>query len=566
MLNTLNYLAEVVHRTESESAALFRLRRNACWEFVESCHVNTAGEASKSRKPDTVEYLEHIDRIISSTGSNIVFENGEKGEYFHNSAMIIVRLNRQPIACISVRGLTRRDNLKNVINWARNRYIKALENYNRDRFLKRTTNFSTATLEKSRVSQILEQFTEDLSASSVILVPENMDLNRENIYLNGNWERSRSRKFLKNKRALRRAIAGTASSEIKLVDGQSNIYSIQSFTSVNKPLFYNTGSVYCYRTINSPGNNFILLICWHDGCVLFPGEFETLMSMADKISIAVTYHFDHARQLEINSNRVARNLTFRSDKIYQFTRHEIKNLASTSSATLEALRDDLSHFANKHESPLPKNAKMRIRTLFDKFSRINRALSSLGTVNENELSWQRDVFEVRDKIQTVANSFSDQFGRNDINFDLAGDRKRIDGYPHIFEQIFVNLFENSLKAFDRNVNSGAKWIILDVEDDGEIVEIVYKDSAGGIRLLIEPEAKETKLATAQESERVFEIGFSTDSGTGFGMAIARSCIQVHHGDIRVVNNTETGVEIRLNVRQSALATSDALLVLRTVGR
>ncbi|MCM2374332.1 ATP-binding protein [Aporhodopirellula aestuarii] len=91
------------------------------------------------------------------------------------------------------------------------------------------------------------------------------------------------------------------------------------------------------------------------------------------------------------------------------------------------------------------------------------------------------------------------------------------------EQVFRNLFENSLAATDDPVR-----IKIDCQrSDTDHVRILISDNGPGLNI--------------EQREKVFEPFYTTKStGTGLGMSIVARIIEAHHGTIRVIEPPETG--------------------------
>lgn len=85
-----------------------------------------------------------------------------------------------------------------------------------------------------------------------------------------------------------------------------------------------------------------------------------------------------------------------------------------------------------------------------------------------------------------------------------------------FEQVFRNLFENSLAASNHPLE-----IQIDcVKTADQHLEIAIADNGPGL--------------DAEQRLRIFDAFYTTkDTGTGLGMAIVKRIVEAHHGDIRV---------------------------------
>ena len=89
--------------------------------------------------------------------------------------------------------------------------------------------------------------------------------------------------------------------------------------------------------------------------------------------------------------------------------------------------------------------------------------------------------------------------------------------PNILGQVLINLFSNSQKAISHLEN---KWIKIDLEKTGTIVNLYFTDSGEGI--------------SPEIAKRIFEPFFTTQThseGSGFGLSISRSLLSSMGADI-----------------------------------
>ncbi|MGE4399471.1 MAG: ATP-binding protein [Campylobacterales bacterium] len=111
----------------------------------------------------------------------------------------------------------------------------------------------------------------------------------------------------------------------------------------------------------------------------------------------------------------------------------------------------------------------------------------------------------------------------DIHFNHDG-KNYITGYKNELEQVFLNILSNAKDAL-LETKPENMFINIAVSNNGDYVDIVFEDSAGGIKEGI--------------MERVFEPYFTTKEqgkGTGIGLYMSRQIIERHlHGELSVTN-------------------------------
>lgn len=100
------------------------------------------------------------------------------------------------------------------------------------------------------------------------------------------------------------------------------------------------------------------------------------------------------------------------------------------------------------------------------------------------------------------------------------------------QQVILNLMMNGFEAM-RHIDTKHRELSIETGMHGkEHVLILVRDSGPGI--------------PAQQIDRIFEPFFTTKpEGLGMGLAICRSIVEVHGGNISVANNPEKGVSFRV---------------------
>jgi PAS domain S-box-containing protein len=100
------------------------------------------------------------------------------------------------------------------------------------------------------------------------------------------------------------------------------------------------------------------------------------------------------------------------------------------------------------------------------------------------------------------------------------------------EQMFRNLFENSLAACDDPVR-----VRVDCKCDGqEMIFVNVEDNGPGLN--------------AEQRQKIFHPFFTTKSrGTGLGMSIVQRIVEAHGGDVQVVDSVGGGAKFRMRLRK-----------------
>lgn len=111
----------------------------------------------------------------------------------------------------------------------------------------------------------------------------------------------------------------------------------------------------------------------------------------------------------------------------------------------------------------------------------------------------------------------------DLEYDLSASSDLVLGDPAQIQQVFFNLLNNAIQAF--NETHTERFIRIRTEIVKDDLKIIIQDSAGGIPLSF--------------LSQIFDPFFTTKSsshGTGLGLNVVKQIIQKHQGQISVVNH------------------------------
>jgi C4-dicarboxylate-specific signal transduction histidine kinase len=132
---------------------------------------------------------------------------------------------------------------------------------------------------------------------------------------------------------------------------------------------------------------------------------------------------------------------------------------------------------------------------------------------------------VRDVLVLLSSELRE--ARVDIRLDLAGDLPMIVGNRVQLQQVLVNLVLNAADAMRGREGEHRMAVRTRAEDDG--VEIAVRDNGPGLE--------------SGEESRIFEPFVTTKTqGMGVGLAISRTVVRAHGGEIRARNHPGGGAE------------------------
>jgi len=174
-----------------------------------------------------------------------------------------------------------------------------------------------------------------------------------------------------------------------------------------------------------------------------------------------------------------------------------------------------------------------LTTIFKEEQKLGRYIEELldmGRFEGTDYSYQRNLLDLTDLLESLADSFSAEAVNKELDFsssiepDLAlfGDRERL-------SQAFSNLIGNAIKYTEQGSVS-LKAVFSEAEDE---IVITVKDSGIGI-----PE--EDQKAIFAMFYRVEDKDVRSKGGTGVGLYIAERVIGRHGGRIELESNPGKG--------------------------
>lgn len=119
---------------------------------------------------------------------------------------------------------------------------------------------------------------------------------------------------------------------------------------------------------------------------------------------------------------------------------------------------------------------------------------------------------------------------------LADGLAQVDGDPVLIEQVLLNLVRNAIEAVCDK--AGERRVALTTAAEEGVVEVIVLDTGPGL--------------AAEVAESVFEPFFTTKpDGMGMGLALSRSIVRSHGGELSVAANQPCGCRFRFTLPQSA---------------
>lgn len=210
--------------------------------------------------------------------------------------------------------------------------------------------------------------------------------------------------------------------------------------------------------------------------------------------------------------------------------HELRTPLAILRGELEALQDGV--------RSLTPEAVRSLQAEVGALAALVEDLRELSAADVGSVVYERQELDLGELVRTALYAFRDRFIEHDLTVDTAGiaaQRIAVVGDARRLTQLFNNLFENTLRYTDRG---GRVKVGLKNTDQG--VELAIEDSAPGVPAPLLPRLFERLFRV--ESSRNRSLG-----GAGLGLALCRSIVGGHHGDIEASASSIGGLRIRVRL-------------------
>ena len=203
--------------------------------------------------------------------------------------------------------------------------------------------------------------------------------------------------------------------------------------------------------------------------------------------------------------------------------HELRTPLSIIQGNTEAMLDGLYPADRPHLEPVLEEARVMARLLED--------LRVLSTAEAGVLPLHRETVEPSQLVEDAAAAFRSEAESAgiDLSFRISGAVRPLDVDPVRIGEVLANLLSNALRA----TASGGTVIVSTEPWQGDAaVAFAVEDSGPGIPPEVLPHV----------FERFVKAGPS--GGAGLGLAIAKSLVEAHGGEISVDSRPGRGTRMR----------------------
>lgn len=175
-----------------------------------------------------------------------------------------------------------------------------------------------------------------------------------------------------------------------------------------------------------------------------------------------------------------------------------------------------------------KQNMFRLLRLIDNIINISQVKSDIYKIKAVNF----DIIDITERIVTSISSYAKSKGI-DLIFDTDEETVMVGLDPESIERIILNILSNAIKF---TLEGGE--ILVGIYKKGETVEIIIKDTGVGID-------KEKLNDIFNRFKQIENSGISNEFGSGIGLCLTKSLIEIQHGEIYIDSKLGEGTDVKI---------------------
>lgn len=215
--------------------------------------------------------------------------------------------------------------------------------------------------------------------------------------------------------------------------------------------------------------------------------------------------------------------------------HELRGPLNKMRVSLELLMTDEARPADEQREGIANAVEA-----CDDLGRIVSGLLFLARLeNMKGASWQRDVFDLHEELDEVADFFAAAADEKGVVLALDAPRMAVSANRAMVQRAVANLVSNALS----HTQSGQRIDVI-AKLEGERLDIVVEDNGSGMS----PDHLARVFERISRGEAAQKID---GAGLGLGLPITKAIVDVHGGEVDLTSNEGRGTRVRIRLPHAA---------------
>lgn len=178
----------------------------------------------------------------------------------------------------------------------------------------------------------------------------------------------------------------------------------------------------------------------------------------------------------------------------------------------------------------------RLISCLDEILRIGKLvfdLESIAKFDNNILNLDKSKVNMKEIAEKAKATFELEILNKKLDISITGECSTVIADPNRMNQVIINLLSNSIKYTKEEGK-----IQIELSDKGNFVKLVVKDNGTGI-------SQEDLPYIFERFYRADKSRTRTTGGSGIGLAIVKSIVEAHKGEVGVISNVDEGSEFTI---------------------
>lgn len=246
-----------------------------------------------------------------------------------------------------------------------------------------------------------------------------------------------------------------------------------------------------------------------------------LQSICRQLGLSLERHFNEKRIAEAEKLRDSEHL---HQTLLNSISHEMRTPLTAILGSAAVLRDD--------SRPVAENVRRdlidEITTSGDRLKRVIENLLDMSRLNSGTLALNREWHDLHDLVSVTVSRVGKSIGQHQIRVSLDENLPLVNIDYRLMEHALSNLISNAL-AYTQSDS------VIEVRghSNGDKIELLVEDNGPGI-----PES-----AAGKVFEKFYRVPGSPTGGTGLGLSLVKSIVELHGGTIRLENRRSSDAPV-----------------------
>jgi signal transduction histidine kinase len=239
---------------------------------------------------------------------------------------------------------------------------------------------------------------------------------------------------------------------------------------------------------------------------------------------------DELGNLAISFTRMSRKL----EKVDLLRKELITNISHDIQAPLTNIQGYLNLMENSDKNAQDKRQYLQVvQSEVNRLSRMTKQLLLLSTIESKKDVMEVSAVDITGQLKAVIHQYEWSILDKGIMMSYSLPDAEVKGDPALLYSVWENLLTNAIKYNCENGTISIELIASEAE-----AAVVIKNSGRGL--------------TQEELERVFDRFYRADvsrarsvEGSGLGLSIVKSIIDLHHGKVNIKSKEGEGTTVRV---------------------